>query len=282
MTFGFVIADLQLPKNGFSVPAKFGTWKFEKTSWYDNIVPELAKGQCGNTFNAFNEAVTSSMSDADFVAVCEDLRNLCLLLSFMNATCVTPTGSTQYSVPQFIALGDSFVPARAIRGFPELQPTNSITSFLTKGLSGFSSSQSHYLRLLMTHWISGLTCYTLEDLFLAICVLLDIVKQIEISISGKQLTYAQGMTDSSNRLGISLLQGAVTKMRNDLVHEGRLSGSNFSNRTKSDCAQVIANALNWLDEYLIATLGVSGDVKGMPRWKVNEVEHYLPAFSLVP
>lgn len=45
MTFGFVIAGLQLPENGFAVPARFGTWVFEKTSWYDKVVPELVKGQ---------------------------------------------------------------------------------------------------------------------------------------------------------------------------------------------------------------------------------------------
>ena len=282
MTFGFVIADLLLPENSFAVPTRFGTWEFEKTSWYDKIASELAEGKCGNTFNAFNEAVNSSISDADFGAACEDLRYLCLLLSFLNATCVTPTGSAQYSVPLFLALGDSFFPARAIRGFPELKPKNSTTSLLTKGLSGFSSAQSNYLRLLMTHWICGLTCYTLEDLFLAVCVLFDIVKQIEISISGKQLTYAKGIAASSVRLGIAPVQGAVTKMRNDLVHEGRLSGSNFQNRTKADCTQVIADALNWLDEYLIVTLGISGEVEGVPRWKANDFEHNLPAFSLAP
>jgi hypothetical protein len=282
MTFGFVIADLQLPEISFAVPARFGTWEFERTAWFDDVAPALAKGQCGNTFNAFNEAVTLSISDADFDAVCEDLRNICLLLSFMNATCVTPTGSSQYSMPQMLTLGDSFVPSRAVRGFPELKPANSMSSFLTKGLSGFSSAQKRYLRLLMTHWISGLTCYTLEDLFLAVCVLLDIVKQIEISISGKKLTYGQGMTVASKRLGIKPLQGAFTKMRNDLVHEGRLSGTNFKNRTKADCAQVAADTLNWLDEYLIATLGISGEFTGVPRWRQNDVEHYLPAFSLSP
>ena len=70
-------------------------------------------------------------------------------------------------------------------------------------------------------------------------------------------------------------------MRNDLVHEGFLSGSNFKNRNKSDCAKVISDSLNWLDEYILASLNISNEFIGKPRWHAQGFEDNLPSFSLV-
>jgi len=35
MTFGFAIADLILTRTKLVIPTRFGTWEFEKDSWYD-------------------------------------------------------------------------------------------------------------------------------------------------------------------------------------------------------------------------------------------------------
>ena len=68
-------------------------------------------------------------------------------------------------------------------------------------------------------------------------------------------------------------------MRNDIVHEGKLSGSNFSGKTKEDCSLVISDALNWIDNYVWAILSVSQPILNN-RWKPKEIEYGLPALSL--
>lgn len=280
MTFGFLITDYQSLEDFFSVSARVGAWEFQKGSWYDEIVPKIADGMCGNTYLAFNDSVKHSISDSDLDVVYEDIRDLCLLLSFQAAVCVTPSCSAPGSFAQHLTMGDIFVPSRAIRGLPSLSPINSVVGFLEKGLTLFRGSHQQYNRLLITHWIGSLTCYTLEDLYLSTCVQFDIVKQVEINILGKKLTYRQGMTEASARLGIQPLLQDATDMRNDLVHEGRLSGSNFPRHTKQDCAAVIADALNWLDEYVIKSAGASAEISPGPRWKATEMAHFLPAFSI--
>ena len=60
MTFEFVIADIILPENEFIVTSRYGKWEFVKNSWYEKILPDLEKGQVGNTFSAFNETVLQS------------------------------------------------------------------------------------------------------------------------------------------------------------------------------------------------------------------------------
>lgn len=283
MTFGFVIADLILPEDKFTVTSRYGEWEFVKNSWYEKILPDLEKGQVGNTFSAFNESVLQSVSDKNFATATSDLQNICLLLSFLNATCVTPTGSAQYSFCQMITMGDSFIPARAIRGLPSIKPSGTTGAFLSNSLPAMSGSHCRWLRLLMFHWISAISSYTIEDLFLAVCVQFDIVKQLERVLSGNlNIEYAEGMRAASTRLGITPLQDPFQKMRNDLVHEGRLSGSKFKNKTKADCASVVANCLNWLDEYVLASTNSRGYILQVPRWKAEDFLHYLPAFSLAP
>jgi hypothetical protein len=67
-------------------------------------------------------------------------------------------------------------------------------------------------------------------------------------------------------------------MHNDIVHEGRLSGSKFSGKTKGECASVTADALNLIDQYVLA-----GILPGLPlmglRWKPELIENGLPMLS---
>lgn len=280
MPFGFMIANLLSNGSNFKVQTRFGVWEFQKASWYNKIIPDINKGMIGNTFTAFNDAVTPSISNTDFHTACVDLRDLCLLLSFQGANCVTPSGSVPTSFAHTVRMGDSFVPPRAILGFRTLSPATTTTTFLSKAFTAFGGPNQKYIRLLLFYWISSLTCYRLEDLFLAVCVQFDIVKQSEIAITGKKLTYLQGMKSASTRLGISPLSNDFKDMRNDLVHEGQLSGSNFLGRSKEDCSKVVADALNWLDKYIIAIVAVNGELVGQPRWNAANFEHFLPAFSL--
>ena len=43
-------------------------------------------------------------------------------------------------------------------------------------------------------------------------------------------------------------------MRNDLVHEGTLSGTKFPNKASPECAIAAAAGLSWIDDYMHAAL----------------------------
>jgi len=240
----------------------------------------MEKGKCQETFFAGNESVALSASNAELKCAIDDVLDICLILSFLTGACVTPTGTTQMSDIQFIALGDRFLPPRAIRGFPDLDIRMSLQDFFKDGLQKITADfADRRMRLFLAHWISGITCYTLEDLFLSIGVQMDIVKQCEIQKSQKKMKYFDGMISASRRYGLKPLNEDYKEMRNDIVHEGTLTGSHFKARAKIDCAQVTADALNWIDKYILSVLGI-GSSQARERWKASDFEHGLPALSI--
>lgn len=181
----FWIADLQSSERCFSVPCKIGSWEFNQRDDYADLVQAMEKGQCAPTFYASNSVLTRSISDEDFHYSLGELIDICLILSFFTGACVTPRGTTGQSEVQFIQLGDSFLPPRAIRGFDALNIGQSFQDFFSASLANITSHFSvRRIRLFLAHWISGLTCFTLEDLFLSIGVQMDIVKQCEIQATG--------------------------------------------------------------------------------------------------
>jgi len=57
-------------------------------------------------------------------------------------------------------------------------------------------------------------------------------------------------------------------------------GSMFPTKSKAKCAAVIAETLNWLDQYVTTRLGFSNQLSNIPRWKGLILEHNLPAISV--
>jgi hypothetical protein len=272
------IADLKSDELKFSVPSTIGTWEFHRRDDYETLVSRIQEGQCASTYYAYNESITIPTSNQDFVKAIDDLIDACLILSFVTATCVTPKGSTPQSEVQFMQLGDSFIRPRAIAGFDPLPIGKSFDNYFSKGMSSLDTPfKERRFRLFLSHWISGLTCFSLEDLFLSIGVQMDIVKQCEIAIAGRDLTYYEGMKEASLRYSLQPLSADYKNMRNDIVHEGVLSGTNFKNRTKEQCAEVVAASLNWIDDYVSAVLSFS---PSQQRWKPKDLETMLPALSL--
>ncbi|WP_295430067.1 hypothetical protein [uncultured Thiodictyon sp.] len=229
----FWIADFKSEDTVISIPACTGSWEFRRRDDYATVLSKIEEGQCSATYYAYNESVTHQTTDQDFDAVTGELIDICLIFSFFTATCVTPKGTTPQSDAIFLDLGDSFVRPRAIAGFPALQINTTYSDFFSGGIARFAGQfQSRRLRLFLSHWISGLTCFSLEDLFLSVGVQMDIIKQCEIAATGRKLTYYDGMLSASSRYGIQPLTDDYKNMRNDIVHEGVLSGSNFKSKNK--------------------------------------------------
>ena len=277
----FLITNLQTPELEFRIPCSVGDWEFSRVHNYDNLIAQIGKGMCCNTYYATNKGVSRDSVCRDFESAVDEIIDACMMLSFLNARCVTPSTTTAQSSIQFLQLGDDFIQARAIAGFDQINPP-SLTALFRNWLALRSSAyQQRRLRLHLSHWLSGLTCFSLEDLYLAAGVQMDIVKQIERDLSGnRSLTYFGGMEEASTRFGLRPLGPDYKAMRNDIVHEGVLSGSNFRAKSKAECALVIADTLNWIDAYVLTALQWSSCVGEVSRWRGCRLQHGLPSISL--
>lgn len=279
----FLITNLITDEQEFRVKGALGEWEFQSSHNYSDLInPITQQGACGNTFTASLDKVSNRSSDSDFSQCCDEIIDISLVLSFLQARCITPSGTTGSSDIQFIQLGDDFIPPRGIVGFPELKPVSGYADvFSSWGTGNHQNFISKRLRLFLAHYLSGLTCFTLEDLFLSLGVQMDLVKQEERRLTGNSnLTYRQGMVSASSRYGINPLSIDYTKMRNDIVHEGVLSGDNFANKTKAECAKVVVDTLNWIDSYILAALSLTPKVNTDQRWKTRDMEYGLPSISV--
>ena len=125
-------------------------------------------------------------------------------------------------------LGDDFIRARAIDGFEDLKTPSTTALFVNWLTTAYAAYNQRGLRLQLSHWLGGLTCFSLEDIYLSVGVQMDLIKQRERTATGNNgLTYFQGMTSASTRYGLPALGNDYKNMRNDIVHEGVLSGSNY-------------------------------------------------------
>jgi hypothetical protein len=274
----FWIADLTSTERAFDVPGQVGIWQFRQRDDYASLISALKEGQCAPTYYASNAAITHKTAESDFTLATDELIDACLILSFLTAACITPRGSTLASDILFVELGDAFIRPRAIRGFTSLQISKSFSQYFSVGMASIQASMKpRQLRLFLSHWISGLTCFSLEDLFLSIGVQMDIVKQCEIALAGRKLDYFPGMQAASRRYGIRQLTRDYKKMRDDIVHEGRLSGSNFTGKKKIDCANVVADTLNWIDSYVSAVLALG---QAPTRWSGRDLAAGLPSLTV--
>lgn len=278
----FTIANLLLEEESFEVPSAFGKWEFGRFGEYaKNALAIREKGMCGNTYFASLESIVHSSDIKDFQAACDEIIDICLVLSFLTARCVTPTGNTEQSEMRFLFLEDKFVLARSIVGFPEIKPS-ALAHYFSDWLTlAYPAYKKRTLRLQLCHWLSGLTCFSLEDIFLSAGVQMDIIKQREKAHPKQMLAYFEGMCLASARYKFPPLGHDFKSMRNDIVHEGVLSGSNFPGKTKSECAAVVADTLNWIDTYILSVLGKPNTLPGLPRWIGTDLEHGLPALTII-
>src|SRR4051812_32015163 len=77
--------------------------------------------------------------------------------------------------------------------------------------------------------------------------------QVRIS---RMSPFFQGVTEASNRFGIPVLSTDFRDMRNDLIHDGTLSGHRFIGKTVADCRIVASDVVNWIDAYVHAAFGL--------------------------
>jgi hypothetical protein len=279
-TLGFYISDLIAQEEEFEILSEHGVWVFRKAYNYQDIVAAMDKeGTVGNTFTAHNWDVNH---ENVFRAI-DELIDTCLILSFLTAKCVTPVGATSSSALKFIGdLPDKFIRPRAIYGFPPLQENTDLKALFKDGMKEIRSRmQEGKLRLSLCHWISGLTSLSLEDIFVWATIQMDIVRQCESQrLNCPCLSYYDASEKASKFYGLRQLPKAFKQMRTDLIHEGKLSGTNFPTKSKSDCAAVIAKTLSWIDLYVLKVLKLDKKLKTPKRWTTELLLRGMPSVTL--
>jgi hypothetical protein len=279
----FFIANLWADDR-FTATFRGCDWDFERLAGH-TALPDFDDGRCRNTYVAtYTVKPPATMDDA-----AGSLLDACLVLSFATGRCVVPDASGMLRPP------DCFPAARAIVGFAPLGTSVNLNTLLSGLAASEPAFDARRLRLTFSHWLSALSCFSLEDLATFAFVIMDVVKQCEIAVGvksakpGRELEYSEGMTSASNRCGIAPLSKDYKDMRNDLLHAGKLSDKRFVNKpisgasapkTKGECASVVADVLNWIDRYVMVVLSVPVPDGYVDRWKGDALAAGLPAISL--
>lgn len=151
------------------------------------------------------------------------------------------------------------------------------------------------LRLISHYYIDACSSWSLEDLYLSGSTLLQIIAGTEESFgrpfarahaasrsntrvrSGKpqKPSFFDFLAGAANRVGIATLCHDVVGVRNSLIHDGTLKSAKLP--TQADAAQPIAEAMQWVDDYVYSILHL-GAVP-VRRHKASDYASAMNSFS---
>lgn len=247
----------------FSILTPSGSWKFNQyASYASNKERILNNGACCITYDIAT-TININGSWAECIDRARDeLLPICLGISYLTGMAVRPVQDLPNSEVMFLHVGDHYPRQRAMG--PGMNLVESLSDFIAaleifvRDYTKFEKSEK--ARLLVHHWLDALAYWSLEDLTLSTATMLEIIAATagdHGKTCGKKLKkFVPRINYAADRFGLSHLSQQFRNMRNDLVHEGRLSGSKFPNASKEQCAEVVAEALDWIDQYLCSIFGL--------------------------
>ncbi|MGA8833336.1 MAG: hypothetical protein WB554_17185 [Desulfomonilaceae bacterium] len=270
---GFGLSNLVVPENPVSFDLNMGslTWNISPLGDYSQRVQKLkSKPVYMATFEISND--DSDIRNQEFF---HDLRNVCLCFSYLSGSAVTLLDSGFRSVCQLLQTGD---------GFPRERPL-STTPFFSESFADFQSHiatmmanfnlvcQQDHVDIIIHHWLDAMYSWSLEDFYLSGCTILELIKWNERRKQNKPKLYLLDALESThNRYNIDSPNREWIDMRNDLIHEGKLSVTTFANKSKQQCIEVVCEVFDWIDQYLAGILNLpqrpssrfdSTDLRGM-------------------
>ena len=248
---GFNIVNLIVPSEPttLNIRGTNGAWELRQHPNYTSNRQAL---------NSRVHAAVTHIIDHDDLGLTKDdellteLVNTCLAFSYITSNSVTMNRSTIYCRISFLQVGDGFPRDRGITGIdPIIQNGNDFTTAIEMMISKFESNKTDYhADLLIQFWLDILSCWSLENLFLSVCTILEIIKQCERRRTGNAgLHFYDAIESISNHLGLTVLSRDWINMRNDLIHEGHMSKVRFPGKSKWDCIEVCENVMGWLDDF---------------------------------
>lgn len=239
-----------------------GSWELRKDPRYDEYKRAIAEGKIAETYMIEISCSYTGNRAAAMDAVDDELVPLCLATSYLTGLSVAPSRSLPASEVTFMQVGPHFPRPRAMgTGFPALPDGTSFAPAVGNFIAAYPIKGSdENIRLIAHHFLDALAFWSLEDLVLSTTTILEI-----IAITAKRVASAQGQTIkdftprmefAAGRFNLPALPPDFRNMRNDLVHEGTLSGQKFPNKDAAACGVAVAEALDWIDEYAFAAMGL--------------------------
>ncbi len=260
----FYVINLLIPgdpeKLDLNLPS--GTWTLERHPDYVKFKQAIANGQCAETYFLEHQGTMASGAHTVDQAF-DEVTPVLLAASYLTGQSVTIKRSTPQSEISIVQPSEHWPRERSMDTMSAVVRSDSefrdqVERFV---LSWSQAGQFEKARLLVHHWLDGLACWSMEDLYLSATTLLQVIVATEAARQGKKdMPYYQGVMDAASNMHIRTLSDDFKNMRNELIHDGQLVGKRFSGPDKAACSVVVADVLNWFDEYLHAAL-----VLGSPK-----------------
>jgi len=212
----------------------------------------------------------------------KELTPILLAATYATGLSVTIQRSTMSSDVQIAEPGDHWPRVRGLFAPSYIVTTpHEFQRLVAAVIASWSTAgKTEKALLLIHHWLDALSCWSMEDLYLSATTLLQIIVATEADRQGKdELPFLPGLNAAATRMGIAPLGPDVKNMRNELVHDGRLIGTRFSGPGIDECAELVAEVLNWFDSYMHVALQL-GPVK-QTRFKGRDFRG-LNAYSIYP
>ena len=248
---GFSLVNLLVPDEpaDFSVQGPIASWSIAQTPIYPNQVSRLSKGtSCAETYHAVAQIPRRQIEDAF-----REFRNMCLVFSYLTGSAVTIKRTVPGSFITLLQAGDGFPRQRGLSGAGAV--VSDLAEFRYKAEQMLRRFQrqiaTNHIDIIIHHLMDAFMCWSLEDLLLNSFTIMEMIQQNERKYARNPKLYLyDAITKGSQRLRISRLSRDFHKMRQDLIHEGKLSACHFAGRSKQDCASVCVHMLNWIDKYI--------------------------------
>ena len=262
---GHWVANLLIPgdPNNLTINTPAGQWTLSKAPRFEDAKQAITNtSQCANTYAIEHQGTYTGSRAAAMDAVDAELVPICLGASYLTALSVAPSQSLPASDVSFIQVGPHFPRVRSMgSGFPIAHNEADFARILEAFVRGYTSvGNVEKIRLISHHFLDALAFWSLEDLVLSTTTILEIIAATAKGLAAVQgtpaINFNTRMAFAASRFGVPPLPSDFRNMRNDLVHEGTLSGSLFPNKTADDCCLAAAEALEWIDAYLFAALGL--------------------------
>ncbi|MBN9519217.1 hypothetical protein J0H58_11965 [bacterium] len=261
---GFRVVNLLLPGDPQTVTivGLNGDWVFTAATGYaaakDAI---LTQHKSAETYLAVHPA-SHAAGAAVLGQSVDEMLSLCLGATYATGHAVTMSTTTQHSAVQFFQVGEHFPRERSWAGVnPVVNDEHEFKTLLEAFLHGYRAfGRREKAILLVHHWLDSLSCWSLEDLYLSATTVLQTIAATEMRTlpipKKKKPSFFKYVAAAANRYGLPVLSHDFKNMRNDLIHDGTLSGTSYSGKAAEDCRAVAVAVLNWIDLYLHAALGL--------------------------
>lgn len=276
----FFVVNLLIPADpeGVELSVPSGRWTFERFAEYEKSKAAIKEGKCAHTYYIENSIglVPAASADQAF----EELTPILLGASYATGLSVTIVQSTMASQVSILQRSEHWPRDRAIdMASPVINSPEEFTEIVERFVAAWpNAGRSEKALLLVHHWLDALACWSMEDLYLSATTLQQIIVATEATRQGKQdLPFYAGLEAAAKRMGVRVLSPAFKDMRNELIHDGQLVGRRFTGPDKQACATVVADVLNWLDEYIHAAMGLGSIRK--TRFTVADLMN-LNAYSI--